>query len=108
LPGERLILLNHRHLDHSASPYRGEGPVFVRQDAVEAAPVEAAVPDMLRRRLLSIRLYDADWMMTDADVINGTELDGRLRAVFADPGVAEVHLHAARRGCYMARAIRDA
>ena len=105
-PGERLILLNHRHLDHAASPYRGDGPIFVREAAIEAAPIEGLVPDMLRRRLLSIRVYDADWMMIDADVANGTELDARLRAAFAAPATAEIHLHTARRGCYMARAIR--
>ena len=32
-PGETLILLNHRHLDTPASPYRSEGPIFVREDA---------------------------------------------------------------------------
>ena len=105
-PGERLILLNHRHLDAPDSPYRADGPVFVREAAVEAAPVEAAVPEMLRRRLLSIRLYDAGRMMIDADVLNGDELDTRLRTAFADPQVAEIHLHTARRGCYMARAVR--
>ena len=105
-PGERLILLNHRHLDAESSPYRADGPVFVREAAVEAAPAMGAIPDMLRRRLLSMRAYDADAMMTDADVVNGTELDARLRAVFLDPTVAEVHLHTARRGCYMARAVR--
>ena len=36
-PGERLLLVNHRHLDVPASPYRGEGPIFVREGAVRAA-----------------------------------------------------------------------
>ena len=35
-PGERLILLNHTHLDAPSSPYRGGGPIFVREAAVEA------------------------------------------------------------------------
>jgi hypothetical protein len=106
-PGERLILLNHRHLDQPASPYRADGPIFVREVAVEAEAVVGAIPDMLRRRLLSMRAYDADGMMTDADVVNGPELDLRLRAAFLDPAVTEIHLHTARRGCYMARAVRD-
>lgn len=105
-PGERLILLNHRHLDAPASPYRGEGPIFVREAAVEAAPGVGEVPDMLGRRLLSARVYDADWMMTDADVVEGAALAGRLEAWFADPAVASIHLHTARRGCYMAAAKR--
>lgn len=104
-PGERLILLNHRHLDAPASPYRSEGPVFVREAAAEAAPAPGEVPDMLRRRLLSARAYDADWMMVDADVVDGGELAERLEAWLERPEVAAVHLHTARRGCFLAAAV---
>ena len=105
-PGERLLLVNHRHLDAPASPYRGEGPIFVRETAVEAAPAIGEVPDMLGRRLLSARVYDADWMMTDADVVEGRELAPRLEAWFSDPAASAIHLHTARRGCFMALARR--
>lgn len=105
-PGEPLILVSHRHLDAPASPYRGEGPIFVREAAVEASPAPGEVPDMLGRRLLSARIYDADWMMTDADVVEGRDLAGRLEAWFADAVVSRIHLHTARRGCFMAAAER--
>ena len=105
-PGERLILLNHRHLDAAASPYRSEGPIFVREAAVEAAPAVGEVPDMLARRLLSARAYDSDWMMTDADVVEGRDLAGRLAGWFADPAVSTIHLHTARRGCFLAASER--
>jgi hypothetical protein len=105
-PGERLILLNHRHLDAPDSPYRSEGPIFVREAALEAQPAVGEVPDMLGRRLLSVRAYDADWMMTDADVVEGRDLAGRLESWFADPVVSRIHLHTARRGCFMAAAER--
>ncbi|MDI1325445.1 MAG: DUF1203 domain-containing protein [Brevundimonas sp.] len=105
-PGDRLILLTHRHLDDPTSPYRSEGPVFVRETAVEAAPDPGIVPDMLSRRLLSVRVYDADWMMTDADVVEGRDLAVRLDQWFEDEAVARVHLHTARRGCFMAAAAR--
>lgn len=103
-PGESLILLNHRHLDHPSTPYRADGPVFVRESAVEARPAPGEVPDMLGRRLLSVRAYDADWMMTDADVLEGRDLGDRLKQWFADDRVARVHIHTARRGCFMAEA----
>ena len=105
-PGETLILLNHLHLTAPVSPYRAGGPIFVREQAAEARPMPGKVPDMLARRLLSVRVYDADAMMTDADVVEGAELAGRLEDWLADPAVAEIHLHAARRGCFMARATR--
>ena len=107
-PGERLILLNHRHLDAPVSPYRSEGPIFVREAAVEAAPAPGAVPDMLGRRLLSARVYDTDWMMTDADVVEGRDLAARLETWFGNPSSAVIHLHTARRGCFMAEARRSA
>lgn len=105
-PGDRLILLTHRHLDDPSSPYRSEGPIFVRETAAEAALDVGVVPDMLGRRLLSARVYDADWMMTDADVVEGRDLAARLDAWFADDAVASIHLHTARRGCFMAAAAR--
>ncbi|NJC41793.1 hypothetical protein GGQ87_002088 [Brevundimonas alba] len=105
-PGERLILLNHRHRDAAGSPYRAEGPIFVREAAVEAALQPGDIPDMLGRRLLSVRAYDADWMMTDADVVEGRDLAARLDLWFADPAVECIHLHTARRGCFMAAARR--
>jgi len=105
-PGERLILLNHRHLDIPSSPYRSEGPIFVREAADEADLGPGVVPDALSRRLLSARVYDADGMMTDADVVEGLELAERLNAWFADGHTASVHLHTARRGCFMAAAER--
>ncbi|RZJ00214.1 MAG: DUF1203 domain-containing protein [Brevundimonas sp.] len=105
-PGDRLILLNHRHLDEPSSPYRSEGPIFVRETAVEARPDPDVVPDMLARRLLSVRVYDAGWMMTDADLVEGADLAARLDAWFADEAVARIHLHTARRGCFMAAATR--
>ena len=103
-PGERLILASWTHLADPASPYRAGGPVFVRENAVEAAPVFDDVPPMLGRRLLSARAYDAHWMMLDADVVDGADLDARLRLWLADPEIRTVHLHTARRGCYMAAA----
>lgn len=103
-PGERLLLLNHRHLDVPSSPYRGDGPIFVREAAEERVPAPGEIPDMLGRRLLSARVYDAAWMMLDADVVEGRDLAERLAAWFDDPGVTAIHLHTARRGCFMALA----
>lgn len=105
-PGELLILLSHRHLDDPSSPYRSEGPIFVREAAVEAALDPGVVPDTLSRRLLSVRVYDAGWMMTDADVIEGRDLAERLTDWFERPGSAMIHLHTARRGCFLAAAAR--
>ncbi|MGH7026140.1 DUF1203 domain-containing protein [Brevundimonas sp.] len=107
-PGERLILLNHAHLTEAASPYRAAGPIFVREAAVEATPVANALPAILANRLLSLHAYDRDWMMVDAEVAQGEAVEMWLSERLADPLIETVHIHTARRGCYMAAASRPA
>ncbi|GAB2178846.1 DUF1203 domain-containing protein [Dongia sp. agr-C8] len=102
-PGESLLLLNYGHLDEQSSPYRAKGPIFVREAAKQGRDVVDAVPDYLARRLLSIRAYDKDGMMLEADVVDGRELSPMIEKMFAIDGVDYLHAHFARRGCYAAR-----
>ena len=102
-PGETLILLNYALLDELSSPYRAKGPIFVRESAKQGRDVVDAVPDYLARRLLSIRAYDRDGMMLEADVVDGRELSPMIEKMFAIDGVDYLHAHFARRGCYAAR-----
>ncbi|MBI1329587.1 MAG: DUF1203 domain-containing protein [Alphaproteobacteria bacterium] len=103
-PGERLLLLNFEHQPVD-SPYRASGPIFVREAAV-AAFKGTEVPEQLRCRLLSLRAYDAEGMIVDADVTEGTAIETLLERLFADPAVDYVHVHFARRGCFAARVDR--
>ena len=105
-PGGTCVLLNFTHLDVPASPYRAAGPIFVSETARQHTPEPGEIPDMLGRRLISARLYDDQAMMIDADVTEGRDLAARLSAWLDDPAVADIHLHTARRGCFMARAVR--
>lgn len=102
-PGEHVLLLNWRHLD-SASPYRSDGPIFVRESATATAELHDTIPEQQSSRLLSVRAYDAAGWMRDADVFEGVALKAALRErFFADQDVAFVHVHNARRGCYACR-----
>ena len=103
--GERVLLLPFTHHD-VASPYRASGPIYVREHAVTARPAVDEIPEMLRRRTLSIRAYDAGAMLVAAEVAEGTALDERIPALLADPCVAYLHLHNARPGCYNCRVER--
>lgn len=105
-PGGRMILTHHIHLNDPASPYRASGPIFVREHAIEAQSFIDTVPAMLSSRLVSARVYDFNAQMIDADVVEGQDLDARLADWFADPAVTQIHIHTARRGCFMARAFR--
>jgi hypothetical protein len=100
--GEPVWLLHFVHHD-VPGPYRGSGPIYVREQAVAAALAPGEVPELLRSRLLSLRAYDADGMLVDADVCEGTVLESLVTRLFADPSVAYLHVHNARPGCFNCR-----
>jgi hypothetical protein len=103
--GAELLLLPYEH--HAAeSPYRASGPIFVRRGARRRDLGAGELPPYVTRRLISLRAYDAAAMMIDASVADGTAVGAALDALFADPAVAYVHLHNAKRGCYSCRASR--
>lgn len=103
--GETLLLLPHRHHD-VAGPYRASGPIFVREQASVSAHFQDQVPPSLLKRLLSLRAYDAEGWMREADVVEGVDAENALRRMFADERVHSVHIHNARPGCYSCRAER--
>ncbi len=103
--GETLILANHTHIAGN-TPYAGAHAIYIRENAVRAAPLPGEVPEVLRRRLLSVRAYDAGSMMIDAEVLEGETLAPHLEALFARPEIAFVHLHNARPGCFAAAVTR--
>ena len=101
-PGETLLLLHWPHLDVD-TPYRAGGPVFVREAATSAAVFRNRLPEQQRTRLLSVRAYDARGWMLDAEVDEGTRLEALIERFFANPEVAFLHAHNARRGCFACR-----
>lgn len=101
-PGESLLLLHWQH-QPADTPYRSGGPIFVREAALATARVRNAILPQQRDRLLSVRGYDADGWMHDADVLEGVQLEVAIERFFADPRIACLHVHNARRGCYACR-----
>jgi len=61
------------------------------------------VPDVMRRRMLSLRAFDAKGAMIDADLSDGREVEGLIERLLGNPRTAYVHAHSAKRGCYAAR-----
>jgi hypothetical protein len=105
LPGEQVLLLNHRH-QPADSPYAASGPIVVRREARASRSVVNEVPEQQRRRLLSVRAYDVRGWIVDAEVVEGTELERVIEQFFADPATVYLHVHNARRGCYACRVDR--
>ena len=100
--GERLVLVPFTH-QPADSPYRASGPIFIREAAVQASFDVNEVPEQLRRRLLSLRAYDADALMVDAEVVEGQDLESLVERLFDDRRVQYLHVHFARPGCYACR-----
>ena len=104
-PGERVILLTFKH-QPTCSPYHGAGPIFVRENAKDTSLEPNHVPDLLRTRLLSVRAYDANDMMVEADVVDGSDLENLLHRFLDNIAVSYVHVHFARPGCFACRVDR--
>ena len=103
--GDELLLLPFEHLS-TRSPYRAVGPVFARRGVPRAVLAPGEIPPYVTRRVMSVRAYDADDMMVDAEVCEGGAVRGVLERFIADPAVAFVHLHNAKRGCFSCRVER--
>jgi hypothetical protein len=100
--GETVLLLNYVHLP-DATPYRASHAIFVGENSRPANFGRNEIPDSISSRLISVRAYDSEKMMSDADVATGDELAPVLRRLLSNPAVDFLHLHNARRGCYAAR-----
>jgi Protein of unknown function (DUF1203) len=101
-PGETLILLNYIH-QPADNPYRASHAIFVREGAKTAYDRVNEIPDAMRLRQISLRAYDADDLMVDADLVDGREMESVIERFFANPHVAYIQAHYAKRGCYAAR-----
>lgn len=101
-PGETLLLVNYEH-QPAKTPYRASHAIFVREGATRVAEYVDDVPELLRRRPISLRAFDAQHMMLDADLVDGRELETSIERLLADPRADYLHAHLAKRGCYAAR-----
>ena len=78
----------------------------MRERIAQASPEIGEVPDAIRRRLLSVRAYDGDDMMINAEVTEGTALETLVARLFDDARVRYLHLHNAKPGCFACRVDR--
>ena len=103
--GETVILTNFMH-QSAESPFQSTHAIFVRENVEQAFPDAGTIPEALERRLISIRAFDDKHNMVDADVVDGPRLSASISTTLENPGVAYVHLHNAKQGCFIARVTR--
>ena len=103
-PGEEVILTNYEH--HAVdSPYRMRFAIYVRKGEQTYDTVDE-IPEQLHKRTLAARSFDEQGMMVERELVEGTELEGAIDRLFADPRATYLHLHYASAGCYAARVDR--
>lgn len=104
-PGDELLLINFEH-QPGRSPYRSRHAIYVNRGADTAFDAVDTVPETITTRLVSVRAFDADHMIIDADVVEGTEAAALFERLLANPAASYLHVHNAKRGCYSARVER--
>jgi hypothetical protein len=104
-PGESVLLLNYTHLD-TATPYRASHAIFIGEKSRLAKLRIGEIPASIRTRLMSVRAFDAQGMMLDAEVVEGASMEPVIERLLDNDSVEFLHLHNARRGCYAARVDR--
>ena len=103
--GDELLLLHYEH-QTANTPYRASHAIYVCRSSLEPFDGVDVVPEVIQTRLVSVRAFDTRHMMVDAEVLEGKEAAPLFERFLADPSVAYLHVHNARRGCYSARVER--
>lgn len=101
-PGERVLLLNYEH-QSANTPYRSSHAIFVREGANVPYDRINEIPEVMRARPLSLRAFDHQGMMLDADLVDGKDVEPLIARMFENPEVEYIHVHYAKRGCFSAR-----
>ncbi|MDW6094794.1 DUF1203 domain-containing protein [Vibrio rhizosphaerae] len=97
--GERILLIPYKYHDVN-SPYKASGPIFIREDAVEAKLNINEIPEILTQRLLSVRAYSEDSLMIHAETTLGSGLEKIICNMLTDANVKYLQVHNANPGCF--------
>ncbi|NNE51915.1 MAG: DUF1203 domain-containing protein [Sulfitobacter sp.] len=60
------------------------------------------VPAVICARLVSLRFFDRDHMIVEADVVSGDAVQSAKSEVFDNADIAYAHIHYAKPGCFAA------
>jgi len=100
--GETLLLLNYTH-QAADTPYRASHAIFILEGAMSAYDRLNEIPDVMRVRILSLRAFDNNHQMIDADLVEGRQVESLIDRMLSSAEVAYIQTHYAKRGCYAAR-----
>ena len=103
--GERALLLHFEHLAVE-SPFRASHAIYVREGVRTRTCAPGEVPEMFRSRQLSVRCFDEQAMLTDAYLIDGSQVESVIAKALDAPHIVHADVHFAKMGCFGARVTR--
>ncbi|MDI6539790.1 DUF1203 domain-containing protein [Pantoea ananatis] len=103
--GETVILINHTY-QPADTPYLGSHAVYLWEGCNEQGIYINKIPESIGLRLLSLRAFDENHLMLQADICEGAAAEMMLKHFFDDPSVSYIHIHNAKQGCYACLAER--
>jgi len=101
-----VLLINHISHD-AANPYRASHAIFITEREQQAAEYIDRAPPVFEKRVLSLRGFDREGMMTDALLTQPGEAEAGICKLFSNSEIAAIHAHNATRGCFSARIERN-
>jgi len=101
-PGEAVLLLNYTH-QPANNPYHASHAIFVAEGAKKRYDRVDEVPEAMRIRTLSLRAYDENDLIVDADLVDGRKVEELIGRFFDNSKVAYIQAHYAKYGCYAGR-----
>jgi hypothetical protein len=100
--GETVLLLNYTH-QPANNPYHASHAIIVAEGAKQRYDRIDEVPNAMRIRTLSLRAYDANDLIVDADLVDGRTIEELIGRFFDNSKVTYIQAHYARHGCYAGR-----
>ena len=104
-PGETVLLVNHVH-QGADTPYRASHAIYVREGAGAAREYVGDVPEVLTRRVISLRGFNKRGMLVDAAIAEGDAIAPTIERLLGNAKIEYLHAHFAAPGCYAARVDR--
>ncbi len=101
-PGETVLLLNHV-CQPADTPYRASHAIFILEGAEETFVGVNEIPEVMLVYLQSLRAFDVEGMMVEADVAMGNKVKPTIERLFENPRTSYIHAHNAKQGCYAGR-----
>ncbi len=76
--GQVALLLNYQHIPEP-SPFKSSDAIFITQHAQQAKPNINTVPSMIHSGQVSIRAFDKQNMVLEADLATGSQVADKIK-----------------------------